>query len=53
MKPDIVDLVEDRCISSADLARALYNWMSNDDLEEFVDFLVEELELDVEDDGGS
>jgi len=53
MKLDIVDLVKDRCISGADLAQVLYNWMSNDDLEEFVDFLVDELELDDEDDCGS
>jgi len=53
MKSDIVDLVKDRCISSDDLAKALYNWMSTDDLEEFIDFLVEEFELDIEDDGGS
>ena len=50
MKTDIVDLVEDRCISAEDLARALFNYMSGDDLEEFIDFLVDELELDIGDD---
>lgn len=43
MKHDIVDLVKDRCISSEDLARALFNYMSGDELEEFVDYLLAEL----------
>jgi len=43
MKRDIVDLVEEHDVSAEDLARALFNYMSGDDLEEFIDFLQAEL----------
>lgn len=47
---DIVDLVEEHDVSAEDLARALFNYMSGDELEEFVDFLSDELELGLGDD---